>query len=276
MNDKTHSNDELSDVFSAEFSFPDLTGKSVLVVGVGGGCDIISAYGIAQTLKQHGAQKTVYANTKRRVEPSLESISDHVFRVPPIVRTIVPEEPTHGGTRIDRSMPRGDDGCPLIIRLDNRPDAQRMLVHELASLGFDMVFSVDTGADSIVRDASSGARGRDKIMMQLLGRLSLPGFHIVVAPGCDGETKFEDLVATFRELAAAGEYAGCFSLEPVVSFFARLSERLDRVRTPNIIVDAFADRLQTVTDHPDLMVVPRGIHPEIPRTWLTRAFVIKP
>ena len=83
MNSDSIEGDEISEFLQTEFSFPDLMGKKILVVGVGGGSDIISAYAIAQILKRHGAQKAIYANTKRRVEPSLESVSLHVFRVPP-------------------------------------------------------------------------------------------------------------------------------------------------------------------------------------------------
>jgi len=34
------------------FSFPDLSNKKILVIGMGGGCDVISALGIAKIIEK--------------------------------------------------------------------------------------------------------------------------------------------------------------------------------------------------------------------------------
>lgn len=143
--DQTNSNDPLF----KSFIFPNIIGKRILIVGVGGGCDIISAFALAEMLKNCGPAKLVYANTKTRIQENLERVSAHILRVPERRISLSTHLHTHGTTLIDQSVPRGDDGCPLILELPKDEDHCAELVAELQGMSFDMVLSVDTGAAQV-------------------------------------------------------------------------------------------------------------------------------
>ncbi len=81
----------------------ELHGKSVLVVGTGGGCDIISAYAVAHLLKEAEAGTIVYANIKRYCEDELELVTSRVFRVPARIRPLRHGCEAHGTTLIEHT-----------------------------------------------------------------------------------------------------------------------------------------------------------------------------
>lgn len=259
------------------FAFPDLAGKRVLVVGLGGGCDIISAYALAQMLRRLKATapaEIVYANTKRDADEALQPIAPNVYRVPTKVRKLAAGEFVHGTTQIDQAVKRGDRGCPWILRLSREEANQQQLRASLRQLAeWDLIIAVDTGADSVVATAESGEDGRDKTMFRILRNLDTPLLHVLVAPGCDGETSFADLRETFRRLTEAGQYLGCFALDPMLAAYREFAESLEPERTPNIILAAFEGTLPPGPNGG--LMVPRGMEPEIPGSWLTRAFVFR-
>lgn len=262
------------DLLSKPFVFPRLTGKTVLVLGVGGGCDIISAFALSQMLKEHEPATIVYANTKTKIREQLQPLSTHVLRVPEERIVLSGDMETYGMTLIEQSLPRGDCGCPWIFLLSRGEQKCAELVAEIQELLFDVIVSVDTGADSIVSNAASGPEGRDQRMMRVLGSVGTRWRHVVISPGCDGETSYLQLQTAMNQLESANRYAGCFSLEPLVPFFREASAGLENTRTPNIIVDAYQKNLRESSD--GRLVVPRGWEPEIPRSWLLTAFVIQP
>ena len=241
------------DPLDQKFVFPAIKGKELLIVGVGGGCDIMSAFAIAEILRSHGPAKLVYANTKERVEDGLEHVATHILKVRPERVTLSPGMRTHGTTLIDQSVPRGDDGCPLILQLPKEHRCAE-LVDEIRDLSFDMILSVDTGADSIVREATSGPHGRDQRMMTLLESVGKPWYHIAVAPGCDGEASFSHLQDAVNELRSSKRYLGCFSIQAMLPTLRELAAPLTRRRTPNIIADACSGALDVGADGKSVVV----------------------
>jgi len=264
-----------ADPLDQTFVFPDIRGKSVLIVGVGGGCDIISAFALAEMLRSREPARVVYANTKTRIRERLNHKSAHILELPPERICLSPGMHTHGTTLIDQSVPRGADGCPLILRLPEEESQCTQLVDEIRQMSFDMILSVDTGADSIVAEATSGPQGRDQRMMNVLGSVGCPWLHIIVAPGCDGETTLPQLQSAVRELQSSSSYMGCFSIEPLLPTLRELAAPLKRKRTPNIIADAFAGSFHVAADGTSV-VVPRGTRPAIPKKWLSVALVVRP
>ncbi len=260
----------MDDLLRQPFAFPAVAGRKALVLGLGGGCDVLLAYAIARALPGSGARAIVYANTKRAVERDAERVSEHVYRLPGEVAVPLRKGRTHGSTTIDRSVPRGDERCPLIFVLRDQP-AERQLAQEIVALGFDLVFGVDTGGDSLVEVANSGDDDRDKRMLRVLEQTALPLYHVVAAPGSDGESSSEAIRSTFREHAERDRYRGCFALEPLFDVLRPLSARLNARRTPRIILAAADGELKTSSD--GRVGVPRGIKPAVPREWLLHAFV---
>ncbi len=267
--------DMVDDPLDQPFVFPSMLDKRVLIVGVGGGSDIISAYALAEMLGSREPAKFIYANVKSRIRENLQHRSAHIYELPAERITLMPGMHTHGTTLIDQSMPRGTDSCPLILQLPGEGEVNEcaQLVQEIQEMSFDMIISVDTGGDSIVREAISGPKGRDQRMIEILALVSKPWLHVVIAPGCDGEITASQFKNAISELQSTQSYMGCFSIEPMLSIFRTLAEPLKRNRTPNIIVDANEGLLDVGADVNSL-VVPRGIWPEIPKKWFSVAVVV--
>jgi hypothetical protein len=256
----------MPDLFDPQFhpfDFTVDTGRSTLVIGIGGGCDIITACALARSIffRRNDGGMVVYANTKRSAPRTLTEISRHVFRVPPEVYHN-PNQRRWTGTLIDQAMPRGDDGCPLIFTCPRNENDHADFASEIAELGFDRIVAVDTGGDVLSPNARSGDTGRDRQMLRVLARTKIPSILAVVGPGCDGETSAEELERCVRREAEQGGYLGAFSLQPLMNDLMTLSDPVGRTRTPRIILEAM--------NHPphELFRVPRHARPEIPSRWL--------
>ena len=247
---------------SKPFAFPNRNGQKVLVLGLGGGCDILTAYAISTLLDDGRTSGIVYANTKLGNVGPIEAITPHIVRVSGPVPEPGRRVRGYGRARIDHSISRGAQGCPWIVLLSDE-DAQRELVGEIRSLGFDMLIGIDTGGDSIASKGGRGHRGRDQRMLRVLRQTGVLLFHVVVAPGSDGESPYEDLRASFTRHEVEGRYAGCFSLEPILPVLREHSASLSPSRTPRIILAAAAGLLARNRD--GRCIVPRGRKPAVPR-----------
>jgi hypothetical protein len=259
---------ELSDV---PFVFPDLTGRKVFLLGLGGGCDIITAFALSHRFE--GGAGIIYGNTKTADVGAVEPVTAHVLRTTGPVLDASRKVRGRGRAWIDHSVPRGADGSPWIVLLEDA-DAERELAGEIRSLAFDLLIGVDTGGDSLARKGGKGQWGRDQRMLAVLRRTGLPLLHVVVAPGSDGEASYEDLRDVMDEQVAAGRYRGCFALEPLLPIFRTFRGCLGPTRTPQIILAAAEDQLPV--NRTGRVSVPRGRKPAVPRSWLTTGFVFAP
>jgi hypothetical protein len=258
------------DPSAAPFVFPNLTGQKVLILGLGGGCDIITAYALSRFLDHGQSREVVYANTKTGDVGSVEHVTAHILRVSGPVIEAGRRVRGRGKAWIDHSVPRSANGSPWIVLLGDEV-AERALAGELQSLQFDLVIGVDTGGDSIARKGGRGHLGRDQRILGVLRRAGLPLLHVVVAPGSDGEASYEDLRTVIEEGVAEGHYRGWFTLDPFLPTFGLFRESLSPTRTPQIILAAAEGRLAHTGD--GRVVVPRGRKPAVPASWLTTGFV---
>lgn len=259
----------MDELLDQPVEWPCFAGRRILIIGVGGGCDILVAYALATLFRAHAAAEVVYATTKSEVLPGVQRVSAHVYRLSD--RTKRSSGAGLGAAlRIEDLVPRGDRDCPLIFHIPRGPEHSE-LVAEIRLLGFDGVISVDTGGDSLIESALSGPDGRDKRMLRVLRATGLPLIHVVVAPGSDGEATADEIAACFRELRTQQCYRGCFDLRPLVPLLGELAARLTPERTPNIIAAAAA---QGCADPGDVVEIPRGLHPLIPCEWLLRGFAL--
>jgi hypothetical protein len=253
------------------FTFPPLAGRSVFVLGLGGGCDVITALAVS-TLLDGSAARIVYGNTKVDGIGPVERLTPHIGRV-----ASPPPEPGRkqrgcGRAALDHAVPRDRHGSPWIVQLADDV-AEHDLPGELASLGFDLLVGVDAGGDSIASKRGKGHRGRDQRILGVLRRTGVPVVHVVVAPGCDGESSVDDLGRAMAQHAAAGRYRGCFALAPLLPVLRSLSGGLNEMRTPRIMLAAADGLLQRDGDK---MIVPRGCKPAVPAVWLATAYVFAP
>jgi hypothetical protein len=205
------------------FSFRDY--EKIFILGLGGGCDIISAYA-AQFLFDFSEQsKIIYGNTKRTFENDLENITPNIYRLPP-KKLVIGEHSTAniGTTKIDRSIPRGYDQCPYIIHCTK--NSSKDISHEIDSLGFDLVIGIDTGGDAIVEGAESGSQGRDKEMVDIIRHSHIPLLILIFGPGCDGESQENQILQSFHDQEKKGKYLGSCSIEPLIPYFEDLASNL--------------------------------------------------
>lgn len=259
------------ELLAVPFTFPAVAGKSVFVL-LGGGCDVITALAVSQQLDR-AAARVVYGNTKVGGVGPVEPVTPHIVKVASERPSPGQKVTGRGHAKIDHGVPRNEHGSPWIVRLDDET-AQSALVGEIRSLGFDLILGIDAGGDSIATQNGRGHLERDQLMLNVLRRTGAPLLHVVVAPGCDGESTVADLRDSLAALLAANRYRGCFSLAPLLPTLGELSVGLSDSRTPRIILAATSDRLRR-TDA-GLQVVPRGCEPAVPAAWLSHAFVFEP
>ena len=244
----------------------------MFVLGLGGGCDIITAYAVS-TLLDGTSARIIYGNTKTGKVGPVEEVTPHVVRVASPVAEPGQKVRGCGKAAIDHAMPRNAHGSPWIIRLEGE-EAERALVGEIRSLAFDLIVGVDAGGDSIASRDGRGRLERDQRMLNVLRQTGAPLLHVVVAPGCDGESDIADLYHSIRKQLAAGRYRGCFALAPILPILRSLSGGLSESRTPRIVLRAADGQLARTTD--GRLVVPRGCNPVVPAEWLANAFVFEP
>jgi hypothetical protein len=258
---------EMNELESLPYEFPKLVGRNVLVVGLGGGCDIISAYALAVMLKSANPEKIVYGNTKRPSREMEKIARSHVQPLAGLPRSV---------DEIGYSIPDMTEDCPLVFTIPWELGESLIgeIAEEVAALNCDLLIGVDTGGDSLFDNPLTGSEGRDKQMLRVLQSVDLPLLHVVFAPGSDGETTYGEMRSCFAEKRRLGEYRGCFSLEPMIPLMKQLAAHLRKERTPNIIVAAFEDCL-TRPDPPDFVEIPRCLQPLVPRTWLQKGFVFQ-
>lgn len=265
--------DALTDrLLAVPFTFPAVAGRSVFVLGLGGGCDVITALAVSERLDRSAA-RIVYGNTKVGNVGPVEQITPHVVKVAGERPEPGQKVRGRGHANIDHGVPRNEYGSPWIVRLDDEA-AERALVDEIGSLGFDLVLGIDAGGDSIASQDGRGHLERDQRVLNVLRRTGVPLLHIVVAPGCDGESTVADLRASLTSLLDANRYRGCFALEPLLPSLQALSTGLSEKRTPRIILSAASDQLRRTGS--GLQIVPRGCEPAVPASWLGHALVFEP
>ncbi|MFW9874150.1 MAG: DUF1152 domain-containing protein, partial [Candidatus Thorarchaeota archaeon] len=164
--------------------------KKIFILGLGGGCDIISAYAVQFIFGFSEHSKIIYGNTKRRFDKDLEPITPNISRLP-LKQTDIAAK-----IKIDREIPWGYDGCPYIVRCNR--DSSKGLSREIDSLGFDLVIGIDTGGDAIIEEAVSGSKGRDKEMVEILQQSQVPLLILILGPGCDGESQENQILQAFH------------------------------------------------------------------------------
>lgn len=182
------------------YSWPELTRKRALVLGLGGGADVVTAYAIAAELPGLVA----YGNAKTRP----------------------------GEDPVARELPRGPLGSPRVHVLEEP------LVAELAAEGFDLLVGVDTGGDVLV-DRQRGRRGeRDVRALELLLRVGPPVLVVVVGLGADGQSKRAELEAALEAERSAGRLLGALDPTRLHAVYRTFAAGLGPTRTPNVILSA--------------------------------------
>ncbi len=246
------------------FNWPNVEGKRVLCVGLGGGSDVITAYAVSTLLNPGPRGQMAYGNTKGRAERDLIQIARQIYRVQG--EPVPPSEmkARHNTTGIDRTIPRGPLGTPLVFVLPKQDRvAQETLCEEIKALGFDLIIGVDTGGDAMeIPRRRRKRRGRDQRMLRVVRETGAPCLLVVVGLGADGQADAGKLYQAFTEQRRRSIDCGRFELDRILEEYRKLSPYLPARRTPNII-------LRAAESTEDECVVHRDARPRsYPRSWL--------
>ena len=275
MNNKNISNDPL---FSKEFKlktfFQTLRGKTVLFHGLGGGCDVISAYSLASHVREilndsEQCLKCIVATTKRSFSHDLKKIDNFIYQLPEKQIPIVKGSITYGGIIIEQSLPRMN-GDPLIFILPKKNEKEDLeqLRESIKRLGIDYIVGVDTGGDCLTGGEDKDQR--DVEMLALLNETGIPGMQIIFGPGCDGESSIYSMKTAIENLQCSNKYLGYFPLYAISKTLRKYSEPLADNRTPNLIWRAINNLLPIECEEYGVAMVKisRIYSNTIPLRWL--------
>jgi hypothetical protein len=283
-----------SKVTLSELQLPKIfqTGK-VLVIGTGGGCDIITAYVVAQKLP--GLSKAVaWGNTKRPGRGNPMGSPDGCTPLRPgshlhIVnesKPLVQDANYYGTCGIDGSIPKeGVFGSPIIVRLP-RPEKEgdkvdESILKDIAAeirthLPFDAILGVDAGGDALtggIDHDGDPSTGVDQMMGRVLSYTGLPFILCVCGLGCDGESSMALIRQHMNREIKEGAYLGSVPMHSWSGEFKTLAHALAPTRTPNLMAAACDRDTHPPETSSELMVIRRGpVHQSIPVEWLSRAY----
>ena len=166
-----------------------------LVIGMGGGCDVLAAQAVAQAWQRAAEPGAVviFANcVSPREMPGHEQLAPHLWRCPAEVIPLEPGDQAYGSTRLEQSLERGAEGLVAALPTEGAPmrkahDApacsgrspllfvvpcdgkSKLTVEEvtsantaavtssLATLRLDAILAVDLGGDSTSKATPSAA-----------------------------------------------------------------------------------------------------------------------
>ena len=219
-----------------------------LLIGVGGGGDVVGALAVAEPLSRlHGARPVVGGMSweRRTVDPRpgprrVEEILEPVDELAPSVLLAGPA--TRAGSGEAEAEVRFAEArvaeltgeSTLLVDPTQGPAAvAEGLGVALERLGADLLVLVDVGGDALAHGDEPGLASPlcDATMLaagaELARRGDLPVLGAIFGPGCDGEVTLAEVLARVAELAAAAGLAGARSLtEPAAALLARAVERV--------------------------------------------------
>jgi hypothetical protein len=198
--------------------------RRVLVLGIGGGGDIVGSLAVARRCEQLGAETVLggVAWERMPIDPypgprSVEQIEggrrigERAVLAGP--RTTTPEGVPFSESRVADYL--GTETVLVDITAGSR-GAAGGIAAAAAELGCDLVAFVDIGGDAIADGSEPGLASPlcDAVMLaaaiELDGRLG--GAGAVLGAGCDGELEPAEVVDRVAALARAGAWTGTWSV----------------------------------------------------------------
>jgi len=285
-----------------EFSFGDYLSKKlsessdrILVIGMGGGCDIFTAYSIYLKLRKlFGQEKEIlYANTKSAsfLKTDLqghEKITEGLYKLPDGLMVLEKgcDKSCYGTSKLSQSIPRHSNGSPYIFVLPTESkdpiiatrENQEAMEKAFKNLKADVIIGIDNGGDCITGGMDwegSAELGRDVQMLNSIVKSGIPHLILACGPGCDGESSVKTMNETVTRLQKQGSYLGAFKLKDLVTEVRPWTENLSPMRTPNICYSAIMGQTpeengsQEVDDVEYLKLVRHCSTQWIPRNWLS-------
>ena len=214
-----------------------------LVLGIGGGGDVVGALATAEACRATGAIPVVGGVTweRRPIDPNpgprAESEIEGARRLAPGVLAAT------GSTRVRESgvlfaesrMAEllGEETVLVDATLGPAALAEGLGM-AAGELGADLIVFADVGGDALAHGDEPGLASPlcDALLLAAASRLAQTGVPVLGAifgVGCDGELRPAEVLERLAEVAAAGGFAGARGLTPALA--ARLGEAVDAIPT---------------------------------------------
>jgi len=206
-----------------------------LVLGIGGGGDVVGALAAAESCRALGTEVVMGGVTWERrpidPEPGPRSAAEIVDgrELAEGVLLAGPRTRTRGGALFAESRMAELLGEPTVLVDPGVGPARvaRGLERAGAELGVDLFVFVDVGGDVLAAGGEPGLASPlcDAVMLAAAARLQRSGAAVVGAvfgPGCDGELTIEELLGRLALLAAAG---GLLAVEAMNAAATEVVER---------------------------------------------------
>jgi hypothetical protein len=215
-----------------------------LVLGIGGGGDVVGALATAEACRAHGAEPVVGGVTweRRPIDPApgprAEAEIEGARRLAEGVLA------ASGATRVrDSGVVFAESRMAellgeetVLVDANLGPAAlARGVASAATGLGADLVVFLDVGGDALAHGGEPGLASPlcDAVLLAAAARLaeagSVPVLGAIFGVGCDGELTTAEVLERLAEVAAAGGFAGARGLSPGV--VARLEEAVEAIPT---------------------------------------------
>jgi|tagenome__1003787_1003787.scaffolds.fasta_scaffold20976880_5 hypothetical protein len=221
-----------------------VTAKRPLVLGIGGGGDVVGALGVAEHCRLfHGANPIVGGVSWERSAvdpepgPRRSAEIENALEIAPGVLA------ASGETVIrDRDIPFAESRVAgllgvqtVLVDVTLGPRALADGIEAAArSMGCDLIVFLDVGGDALAHGDEQGLGSPlcDAVMLaaaDLLAEREVPVLGAVFGTGCDGELTPAEVLERLAEVGIAGGLAGAIGLTPEVA--ALLEQAVDSVPT---------------------------------------------
>ena len=268
-----------------------INNKRVLIIGLGGGCDVVSTLAIRDSIKSSYSPKELFCGTTtgpRDFQTCIE-VFPNVYKLPQEVKELDPSVSTYKTILIESSMPRDEYGSPFLFVVPHRDNGsvkeitnrnKEAVLPGIKQLNqWDLIIGVDAGGDSLTGGIDfqmDPALGRDRQMLTILATSGIPFIHYLIGPGCDGESSVNLMKNCILQADSMGMYLGHFHIDDITAnTMKNLSTALSPKRTTNILADAVLNYPKVNADDDTMILVDRGLKPDIPLFWLQSVLVFK-
>ena len=284
-----------------DFSFNSV---NTLVIGAGGGADIISAIAVIESECFDVDGQKCYAGIAKSSRTNITGPISGVFKSNP-ARNRHPS--TKLGTHLIQTHPsaiepsRKIDGSivqrwksPLMEECLERVGAEPYFIlhglkgqesidvasQEMKSFcearNIEQIIAVDNGGDIMAEFDDIESAGRDQKVLEVLMSLNLSTYVMVVAPGADGDFTQVDLANMKNAFGEKYEDLGVFSLSPFQITYEKYRSWMGASRTHNIVNASW----KASRNGEGFMIVKRGSgtrkrQQTIPHKWLQSGWLFK-
>lgn len=246
---------------------------NILILGVGGGCDIFSAYCYSKYLLSilNHEVKIIIGNTKRvnKDISNLKLISKHIYGLYP--KSNIKNKLNK---RMDiEHLPFSHDNIIIMLPQSDMIEECNELIEELQFEKWDLIISVDTGGDSICDDLSKKNKdNRDiemiEILKSIVNKTNSLYYHIIYGLGSDGENNEIVISKSLNKFKDNRKYIGTYNItDEMYYILGQYSKYFDKNRTINILFNNSYNNKKYES-------ICRGEKYIIPTIWLKQFIVL--